>query len=696
MALTKVKRRVLSSSVPTITSFTEGGTVEAPFDFFLDANNDLWKYEGELPHNVEPNTIPSLPDWIKLTGGSDSKRIIHFSAFGGKDGRNDGLHKVAHDFCNDNNLILSYQGMYLDIVDRDIIVKRPVIFECEITVTVNNSNKGKNVFSFSEARWFDIDLDLNYKEYSSRPFSNPSQIPVMSFVRWRPTIQHTNGKQIAIQEVCVHTSDGATIGKTFSDFTGKVLGGYRKISHNVYEFNNLKVNINDTTEQTGSGYFSVFKLSDLDNVYINNFTLGDQSPVANPKAIFDIGGCYGVFIHNTKSTGIYSLNAATYGYIYNIWNSINVNFSNIAGNVVTKNWWSLYGANCVKVINHRDSHFYRYDNHSFVQDVFSENCTTRGSALSGNGFRRYVNCDFIFSSDENSGNLFYLRGLSQNGNYNSFNGDIHISGGSVSGNPVDFYFVNASALGNADSLNNKIFNSFKMDNVDFSRLQFTGSFYILPYRDMNRDLFRELKVSNITFPFKLSGLARSESSFTQSDTEAYIEFENVKFFKPSNYQEILSKRYETAAHFPSNTKARIVFKDCEYVGCWSSNCSMEFIGSSINSARNTTQAVSDYFSFKGCTILDIVLDGFLLSKDKIFSEGTIVNGSSVESSNKTELYKYLEDAETSSAVHIVANKIYPKIQEAKLYAQPYTSFYVKEDTGVYFKLTKDKELVKLN
>lgn len=695
----KINRTVLHDYVPTIQLFSTGGVVRSRTDFFMDVDSNLWKYIGELPTNVKAGDVPSTSDWVQITNKPQKQEdkysnVLHFRDFGGVDGLNEGLHKVAHDFCNKHGFVLSYEGMKLEITDREIVVKRPVIFKCEMTIIVNEVNKGKNVFLFSEARWYDITLDFDYKEYSNRPFKDLSGIPTMSWIRWRPSVKHTNGQYKEIQEFCVHTSDGSVTGRTFSDFKGSVVGGYRKISNNRYSFQDLVVNIQDETGQTGGNYFIVFKLSDLDNVYIDNFMLGKQTPVNNPKAIFDIGGCFGVFISNIKSTGVYSLSASTFGYIFDIWNSVNINFEDITGNVVTKNWWSLYGANRVKVVNHRNCHFYRYDNHSFLQDVYAENCTTRGSALSGNGFRRFINCDFVFTEEESIGNLFQLRGLSQNGNYASFNGDIYISGGSLSGEVQEFYFVNCQPLGNVDALNNSVFNSFVMDGVNFDRLKYKSSAAVLPYRAVQRDLIKRFELRNVTVPTPFIGFCRDEKTFINSGETVSLDFYNVKFVQPNGYTEVNAKKWEMGAQFPSGTKGRIRFVNCEHVGCWSSNVSMEFINSTVHAARSTTNGVNDVFVFKNCTVLDTVPDNILLSNSKVESTGCTIRGSMLSSSSSTDLYEYLHNSATLVSAHVVFGKVFPNYNDAKLYARPFTSLYVSsEGAGTYFKRTAQQDLV---
>ncbi|HID8088699.1 TPA: phage head-binding domain-containing protein, partial [Proteus mirabilis] len=109
--------------------------------------------------------------------------IMDFRWFGGKDGRNDGLHKVAHDYCNKNNLILSYEGMNLDIHETDILVTEPVIFKCKLKIIRDAANWGKETFLFrSKYEYTTTSLNISYGNYSD--LINGLSIPEMSYLKF--------------------------------------------------------------------------------------------------------------------------------------------------------------------------------------------------------------------------------------------------------------------------------------------------------------------------------------------------------------------------------------------------------------------------------------------------------------------------------------------------------------------------------
>ncbi|QDH85507.1 virion protein [Proteus phage vB_PmiP_RS8pmA] len=700
--MSKINRTVLHNNVPTVQLFSTGGCVRSYNDFFMDTESNLWKYTGVLPVTVPPNTTPESTEWLQITNKPQDtkegyKPVVHFRDLGGTDGLNTGLYKIAHDFCNTHKLSLSYEGMNLIIEDRNIVVTTPTVFKCTITVRINQSNKGEDVFLFQGGSYSSKNLSFNYDEYSDRPFSNVLDVPELSFIKWKPIVPHFNGGDKAIQEMCVHTSGGGVVGRTYSAYTGTTEVYYRSIGTTSFKFEGLTVHVQDTTPSTSTGYFEIFKITDLDSVYISDFSTGTQSPVNNPKVYFGISNCYGVFISDVRTTGTYSKNSGTYGYIFNIVDCINVNFSDITGNVVTKDWWTLYGANRVKVINHHNCHFYRYDNHSFVQDVSASNCTTRGTALSGNGYRRFRDCDFVFSSEEDNGNLLYLRGVSSNGDYSSFNGDISIVGGSISGNPKDFYVFAGSALGASVSLNNEVFNSLVIDGVNFDRLKPSVSASVFPNRSMNRTLFRRFEMRNCTIPIKFAGFSRHDHAFVQEDGTqpcSTIDFNNVKFRAVQDYEDVNSKRFEMSAQLPVNSKCTVSFSNCTNVGFWGSYCTVQVHSSTLNAVRCTQTNSTDTIKFFSCVVLNWVSDNFLLDNTKVSSYSCSADGKLLTSSSSTGTYTYLTNLSTLHSMHLVLNSVYPSEGAAKTFATPYSTFLVV-GSGVKYKSTAENPLAHL-
>lgn len=75
--MAKVNRTVLDSSVPTITEFSTGGVVRTKFDLF-QYNNELWEWNGDVPHVVPSNSSPNTAGgtgaglWVNL-GSSELK-----------------------------------------------------------------------------------------------------------------------------------------------------------------------------------------------------------------------------------------------------------------------------------------------------------------------------------------------------------------------------------------------------------------------------------------------------------------------------------------------------------------------------------------------------------------------------------------------------------------------------------------------
>ncbi|AIW03131.1 T7 tail fiber protein [Proteus phage PM 85] len=72
MALTKANKNVMSPNVPTLQSFKLGGVALTKTDLFKTTTGELYYWDGEVPHKVEPNTEPKSEGvgygkWIMFT-----------------------------------------------------------------------------------------------------------------------------------------------------------------------------------------------------------------------------------------------------------------------------------------------------------------------------------------------------------------------------------------------------------------------------------------------------------------------------------------------------------------------------------------------------------------------------------------------------------------------------------------------------
>lgn len=222
--------------------------------------------------------------------------IMDFRWFGGKDGRNDGLHKVAHDYCNKNNLILSYEGMNLDIHETDILVTEPVIFKCKLKIIRDAANWGKETFLFrSKYEYTTTSLNISYGNYSD--LINGLSIPEMSYLKFTVNVPFEVGGSGNIDEHFVHISDGTTVGKSWCEYAGGASISHRNIDARAFNFDDIEIEI-DEYKTVGSGYYEVFSIKDLDNINIRNITLSKQSHYSNPKSIFSITDSFKVNLSN--------------------------------------------------------------------------------------------------------------------------------------------------------------------------------------------------------------------------------------------------------------------------------------------------------------------------------------------------------------------------------------------------------------
>lgn len=88
--MVKINRTVLHDSVPTFNRFSAGGVVRTINDLFMDVEDNIWKFNGDTPHFVQPHTQPQSPLWSLVTRSSfkietGSVSILEFGAIAGQD-----------------------------------------------------------------------------------------------------------------------------------------------------------------------------------------------------------------------------------------------------------------------------------------------------------------------------------------------------------------------------------------------------------------------------------------------------------------------------------------------------------------------------------------------------------------------------------------------------------------------------------
>lgn len=597
--------------------------------------------------------------------------IMDFRWFGGKDGRNDGLHKVAHDYCNKNNLILSYEGMNLDIHETDILVTEPVIFKCKLKIIRDAANWGKETFLFrSKYEYTTTSLNISYGNYSD--LINGLSIPEMSYLKFTVNVPFEVGGSGNIDEHFVHISDGTTVGKSWCEYAGGASISHRNIDARAFNFDDIEIEI-DEYKTVGSGYYEVFSIKDLDNINIRNITLSKQSHYSNPKSIFSITDSFKVNLSNINFPGTYSENGSSYGYFVNFARVISVSMDRISANRMVKNYWTMYGASNVKGMHITNSQFYRYDNHSFVQDVFSQNVTTRGAALSGNGYRKMHMCDFVFTNEENPASLLFLRGESGNDKHAFFNGDISIIKCSLYSSADDIFFYNSNEL--KVGLFNSLFNTITIDDLSIKYVKSPVQFF--RNTGARRKPFSKIKICNCDWSgMKLIGICRHVDHFVDNGNKSTIDVSNSTFMDATNKDDILNYGRYSLSFQPTIKNLHVITNNVINLGLWvnsgtvSDNASLmlgcivknaeikNFTGSEI---KNPTDGAVDIggtskFTARNCTISGIYF----------YSSGAVGDAS-----------EFVLNQTSTSGVHIFYGKVFVNADSARL-ANKYSPYLIKD------------------
>ncbi|HHJ1147163.1 phage head-binding domain-containing protein [Proteus mirabilis] len=597
--------------------------------------------------------------------------IMDFRWFGGKDGRNDGLHKVAHDYCNKNNLILSYEGMNLDIHETDILVTEPVIFKCKLKIIRDAANWGKETFLFrSKYEYTTTSLNISYGNYSD--LINGLSIPEMSYLKFTVNVPFEVGGSGNIDEHFVHISDGTTVGKSWCEYAGGASISHRNIDARAFNFDDIEIEI-DEYKTVGSGYYEVFSIKDLDNINIRNITLSKQSHYSNPKSIFSITDSFKVNLSNINFPGTYSENGSSYGYFVNFARVISVSMDRISANRMVKNYWTMYGAGNVKGMHITNSQFYRYDNHSFVQDVFSQNVTTRGAALSGNGYRKMHMCDFVFTNEENPASLLFLRGESGNDKHAFFNGDISIIKCSLYSSADDIFFYNSNEL--KVGLFNSLFNTITIDDLSIKYVKSPVQFF--RNTGARRKPFSKIKICNCDWSgMKLIGICRHVDHFVDNGNKSTIDVSNSTFMDATNKDDILNYGRYSLSFQPTIKNLHVITNNVINLGLWvnsgtvSDNASLmlgcivknaeikNFTGSEI---KNPTDGAVDIggtskFTARNCTISGIYF----------YSSGAVGDAS-----------EFVLNQTSTSGVHIFYGKVFVNADSARL-ANKYSPYLIKD------------------
>ncbi|MBI6241920.1 hypothetical protein JEP66_11845 [Proteus mirabilis] len=658
--------------VNIIGELSKGAVINNHNDAVYDkSSGDVYLYTGDvLPFTIDGNL---LPDELFIKLQKPKEKVIHFSVFGGKDGRNDGLHKVAHDYCNKNNLILSYEGMNLDIHETDILVTEPVIFKCKLKIIRDAANWGKETFLFrSKYEYTTTSLNISYGNYSD--LINGLSIPEMSYLKFTVNVPFEVGGSGNIDEHFVHISDGTTVGKSWCEYAGGASISHRNIDARAFNFDDIEIEI-DEYKTVGSGYYEVFSIKDLDNINIRNITLSKQSHYSNPKSIFSITDSFKVNLSNINFPGTYSENGSSYGYFVNFARVISVSMDRISANRMVKNYWTMYGAGNVKGMHITNSQFYRYDNHSFVQDVFSQNVTTRGAALSGNGYRKMHMCDFVFTNEESVGSLLFIRGFSGNSNHTFYKGDVDIIDCSLDSETNDMYLINAESVG-SKSLYESIFCNLKIERLSIKKALSKVMFF--RNTPANIPVFNSIHVSNCDWSkLELLGICRNANFFKDTGDECKILFSDVILKPAIKKEDILNYGRYSLSFQPNIEKLEFITKNVTNSGVWITSGKFSDYGSSMCACITPTSKREFYNS-----VLSNPTDGAVNFGDhlNIVAVNCDINGTHYYSSGSTgDASEYITKQTSLNGAHIFYGRVFLNKTDAK-YANKYT-FFTMLDTG---------------
>ncbi|MBD2802111.1 hypothetical protein ID854_17120 [Xenorhabdus sp. M] len=561
--------------------------------------------------------------------------------------------------------------MNIEIYDTDTTITYPVVFKCKIKVIRDKNNWGKNTFIFKGSEYKKITANINYGYYSEQ--INGLNIPEASYMKFKVIVPFASGNDGEVEEVFIHTSAGNVIGRSWTSYSGEVSINYRPVDGKVFRFDDISITI-DEKENIGSGYYELFGIIGIDNIEITNITLIDQSKLSNPKSIFGIGDSFKIKVDNINFPGTYSKNMSSYGYFINLYNCIDITMSRVSANRLVVDYWSMYGANKVKKMAITDSQFYRYDNHSFVQDVYSNNVISRGSDLSGNGFRIMENCSFIFTKEE-SGYLLYLRGEANGNNNNFFKGDIHINNCKIYGDVKDFSIFRSEKISNS-CLYGDVFENLTIKNLSFDN-GFTG-FKIFYDTNAKRKLFKKLQIidchwSNIW----CKGISTTPDCFI-GDDNFEISLKNVTFRKPYGYNDLISNSRYCAAFFGDFKGLKFNIDGCNYVTPYIELSKYLVVKNSIMSGCICNKTDECFFSSSVLQDPTIQTVSFGRGLSRITSFGCEVAGN-----------YYYDENTTGAAVEVIttknkndsAFKFYGKLffdpDDAKE-AMPYNIYYIKQ------------------
>ncbi|HCT5876434.1 TPA: hypothetical protein OT182_003254 [Proteus mirabilis] len=663
--------------VNIIGELSKGAVINNHNDAVYDkSSGNVYLYTGDvLPFTIDDNL---LPDELFIKLQKPKEKVIHFSVFGGKDGRNDGLHKVAHDYCNKNSLILSYEGMNLDIYETDILVTEPVIFKCKLKIIRDAVNWGKETFLFrSKYEYITTSLNISYGNYSD--LINGLSIPEMSYLKFTVNVPFEVGGSGNIDEHFVHISDGTTVGKSWCEYVGNASISHRNVDARVFNFDDIEIEI-DEYKTVGYGYYEIFSIKDLDNINIKNVTINSQSKHSNSKSVFSITDSFKVDLSNINFPGTYSDNGSSYGYFLNLSRVISVSMDRISANRMVKNYWTMYGAGNVKGMNITNSQFYRYDNHSFVQDVFSQNVTTRGAALSGNGYRKMHMCDFVFTNEEPIGSLLFLRGISSNNMHSFYWGDISIIDCSLDSYTDDFYFYNSNEA-TAPSLYNRLFNELIIENLKIRKINATAQFF--RNTAAKRRMFKKLSICNCDWQnLKITGICRNEQHFIDDGNVATINVSNTRLMPALSRNDILNYGRYSLSFQPKVKNLNFITKSVSNLGLWVnsgnvSDVNSEFVGCIVSNADkrifnnstlyNPTDGAVVFGDVSNFTAIDCNITGTYF-----YSSGSTGDASEIVF-NQTE----------TSALHLFYGKIFVDEAGAKI-ANKYKPYLVKNNNKLAY------------
>lgn len=333
----------------------------------------------------------------------------------------------------------------------------------------------------------------------------------------------------------------------------------------------------------------------------------------------------------------------------------------------------MYGAGNVKGMHITNSQFYRYDNHSFVQDVFSQNVTTRGAALSGNGYRKMHMCDFVFTNEENPASLLFLRGESGNDKHAFFNGDISIIKCSLYSSADDIFFYNSNEL--KVGLFNSLFNTITIDDLSIKYVKSPVQFF--RNTGARRKPFSKIKICNCDWSgMKLIGICRHVDHFVDNGNKSTIDVSNSTFMDATNKDDILNYGRYSLSFQPTIKNLHVITNNVINLGLWvnsgtvSDNASLmlgcivknaeikNFTGSEI---KNPTDGAVDIggtskFTARNCTISGIYF----------YSSGAVGDAS-----------EFVLNQTSTSGVHIFYGKVFVNADSARL-ANKYSPYLIKD------------------